>query len=126
MKNGDHCKFSNNLSRRVNNMNNEKKVVFPTSVLEEMQIEGTIFPKVVSDLGIAMLSHQDGPAHVLRIYQLLYNSVDDIYEPVQELASFSLPTKNDLLSFIDNIPHLNGIEMLLLLNPLNQQPDFLN
>ncbi len=63
-----------------------KKALFRNKLLEEMRVEGTIFPENASQYSVSTLLHQDGSAHVLRIYQLLFNNYEEAYEPVQELA----------------------------------------
>ena len=101
-------------------MNEDKKVLYPNQLLEEMRVEGTIFPENASQFGVATLSHQDGSAHVLRIYQLLFNDYEEAYEPVQELAALRFESRKELVDFHNDLPHLNGLEMLMLLNPLNK------
>lgn len=99
-------------------MESERKVSFPNEMLDEMEIEGTIFPNVESDVGIANLSHQEGTTYILRIYQILFNEDTQVYEPVQELAAFSFHDRMELKEFVSQLPTLNGIEMLLMLNPI--------
>lgn len=99
-------------------MKQDKKVLYPNKLLEEMRVEGTIFPENASQFGVATLSHQDGSAHVLRIYQLLFNNEADAYDLVQELAAFTFQDRIELISFLEDLPHLNGLEMLMLLNPI--------
>lgn len=100
-------------------MYQDKKVVYPNELLENMRAEGTIFPDNATDVGVATLSHQDGENHILRIYQLLFNHEESTYEPVQELAAFNFMSRNELVRFLDDLPHFNGLEMLMLLNPLS-------
>src|SRR5699024_1619657 len=100
-------------------MKQDKKVLYPNKLIEEMRVEGTIFPENASQFGVATLSHQDGSAHVLRIYQLLFNNEENAYDLVQELAAFTFQDRIELVSFLEDLPHLNGLEMLMLLNPLD-------
>lgn len=95
------------------------KVLYPNQLLEEMRVEGTIFPENASQFGVATLSHHDGSTHILRIYQLLFNDNEDAYEIVQELAAFTFLDRTELVNFLNDLPHLNGLEMLMLLNPLD-------
>ncbi len=101
-------------------MNADKKVLYPNQLLEEMQIEGTIFPKSKSNMGVATLSHEVNSKHILRIYHLLLNDGEDNYEVIQELAAFTFEDRDELLYFLDDLPDLNGLEMLMLLNPFPQ------
>lgn len=102
-------------------MNKDKIVLYPSEMLEEMQVEETIFPTgTTNEFGVTTLSHQVGSKHVLRLYQLLFHSEKDVYVIVQELASFKFETRIELDEFSKDLPHLNGLAMLILLNPLNQ------
>lgn len=91
-----------------------------------MQIEETNFPNAISDMGIATFSHKIDSKHTLRIYHLLLDYEKDAYEVVQELAAFTFEDRNELVYFLDDLPHLNGLEMLILLNPLNQNNLLIN
>src|SRR5690625_1294964 len=107
-------------------MNEDKKVLYPNKLLEEMRVEGTTFPENASQIGVATLSHQDGSAHILRIYQLLFNDYEEAYEPVQELAALRFDSRKELVDFLYDLPHLNGLEMLMLLNPFNMDNSEIN
>lgn len=107
-------------------MDEGKKVLFPDELIEDKVIETTIFPVNSKTVGIAVLSHKEGPAHILRIYQLLYNKESESYEPIQELAAFTFKRRDELTDFLDDLPHLNGLEMLMLLNPIGPNQEYLN
>lgn len=87
-----------------------------------MQIEETIFPNTTSNMGVATLSHKIDSNHILRIYHLQLDHEKDTYEVVQEPAAFTFEDRNELVYFLDNLSHLNGLEMLMLLNPLPHMP----
>lgn len=99
-------------------MEQDKNVIFPNEMLEEMQLEGTVFPTIESPFGIAMFSEVEENNHVLRVYQLLFESEQNSYVPIQELAAFQFPDRETMMEFKERLPHLNGIEMLMILNPL--------
>lgn len=101
-------------------MSEHKKVLYPDHLLDDMQIEETIFPGTTDQVGVATLSHRIDANHILRIYQLSLNSSKEGYEIVQELAAFTFTNRNELNNFLENLPYLNGLEMLILLNPLNK------
>ena len=107
-------------------MYNHKKINYPHQLVKDMNVEETIFPTIESDTGIVTLSQQVNANHILRIYQLLLNSEDDSYDIVQELAAFTFNNREKLTSFINELPQLNGIEMLLLLNPLYRKPQIVS
>src|SRR5690625_5656398 len=74
-------------------MEASKSVVFPNEMLAEMEIEDTFFPTNSKQIGIAVLSHFQDSAYIMRIYQLLHKNESDSFEPIQELASFSFSSK---------------------------------
>ncbi|GAB3042120.1 hypothetical protein [Virgibacillus ainsalahensis] len=98
-------------------MNSEKTVYFPDELLENRQIETTIFTPLNDLIGVAALSEQEGPTFILRLFQLTVFE-GETYEPIQELAAFSFQSREELDSFLERLPDLTGLEMLMLLNPL--------
>lgn len=83
------------------------------------------FPDSNEQIGIAALSERDGSNHILRIYQLVYNE-EELFEPIQELAAFSFLDREELTSFLERLPSISGLEMLMLLNPLTFNQGHLN
>lgn len=100
-------------------MEASKNVVFPNEMLAEMEIVETFFPTNSNEIGIAVLSHFQDSAHIMRIYQLLLNNEISSFEPIQELASFSFGTREHFDDFLKMLPNMTGLEMLMLLNPLS-------
>lgn len=107
-------------------MYNNKKVIYPDQLMLYMNIEEEIFPIIDSDIAITTLSQQVNSMHILSIYQLLFNHKNNYYEVVQELAAFTFQKRDELTAFLSELPQLNGIEMLLLLNPLFQEPQMIS
>lgn len=100
-----------------------RNVVFPNEMLEEMNIEDTFFPTNSDEVGVAVLSHIQDSAHIMRIYQLILNNESNSFEPVQEMASFSFGGRVHFDDFLRMLPNLTGLEMLMLLNPIELQQD---
>jgi len=99
-------------------MENEKRVIHP-EWLSDLKIERTIFSENDSQVGVATLSQEEHSEHILRIFQLLFNYDENAYEYIQELAAFTFQNRAELVYFLDKLPHLTGLEMLMLLNPLH-------
>ena len=99
-------------------MDTERRVIFPDELLEKKQIETTIFTPSNENVGVVALSEEENFLLTLRLYQLtrLEDNLD--YHPVQELAAFSFQNRQDLDNFLERLPDLTGLEMLMLLNPL--------
>ncbi|MFC4024758.1 hypothetical protein ACFOUV_13225 [Oceanobacillus longus] len=98
-------------------MDLKPNVSLPDELLDKMQLETTIFSPANDVFGVAALSEEVGPTLILRLYQLVVNE-DNAYQPVQELAAFSFGNRLELESFLDRLPEISGLEMLMLLNPL--------
>jgi len=107
-------------------MESSKSVLFPSEMLVEMEIEDTFFPTNSKQIGIAVLSHFQESAYIMRIYQLIHNNESDSFEPIQELASFSFSSKEHFDDFLKMLPNMTGLEMLMLLNPLFPGDDLLS
>ncbi|MFA1822293.1 hypothetical protein ACDX78_19295 [Virgibacillus oceani] len=97
-------------------MNSEKKVRSDNSMLEEMNVESTIFSAEHPDLRFAVLSEGKDNMFIVRVFELAQN--EDAFFPIQDLAAFSFGTKTELNGFVERLPELTGLEMLLLLNPM--------
>ena len=98
---------------------NSKNVVFPDELLENKKIETTIFPEENGLIGVAVLSEvAENSIHVLRIYQMFWFNEEEAFSPVQELAAFSFPSREEFDDFLMRLPEISGLEMLMLVNPL--------
>ncbi|MEH7355158.1 hypothetical protein V7150_16495 [Neobacillus drentensis] len=96
---------------------NDYNVIFPDEILEGMNIEAfTIAPRD-HRIGVAILSGKDENMHVLRLYQVIKREDQQFY-PTHELEAFSFHSKKDLKEFMEKLPHLTAIELLLIMHPL--------
>ena len=107
-------------------MFDDVKASFPDEILSEMNFEKNIFSTAKTDVMISTFSEWNGSTHVLRVYQLLYNRFNETYEFAQELAAFSFEDRSELVDFLNKLPGLNGIEMLMLLNPVSPSQKLMN
>jgi len=99
---------------------NDLKVNIPNELLEEMESQGTIISPVFPEMGILVLS--EGMFHhskdiVIRIYRLQLEADTQSYNIYYELVALSFSSYSDSKDFIDHLPNMSGIEMLILLNP---------
>lgn len=94
------------------------KINFGDETFRDNVIELVLFSPNSDNVGIVLTSIKNENEHILRIIQLLYSVQDNSYDPIQELASFSFKTYDELKDFIEELPNVSGIDMLLLLNPL--------
>lgn len=107
-------------------MNPEIKISFPDEVLDEMTFEQTLFSPDNQNIGIVMFSEVIQEDHILRLYHLLRDETEETYQFVQELAAFSFKSRHEVDDFIQRLPTLSGIEMLLMLNPVTPSDALLN
>ncbi len=107
-------------------MEYEKPINFSDDIFNDTSIELTLFSPVSDDVGVIVVSSKENNAHTLRIIQLLYSPQDESYSPIQELAAFSFQTYKQLEDFLEKLPNISGIDMLLLLNPLRNNSSFQN
>ena len=107
-------------------MNYERSINFSHDIFKHSSIEQTLFSPTADDLGVIIVSSKEKNTHVLRIIQLLYSFPEQSFIPVQELVSFDFQTYEQLTDFLENLPNLSGMDMLLLLNPLTDNSDIQN
>lgn len=93
------------------------KVDYPNKLLDNLIVESTIISPNHHGVGVTLLSEVKESFHILRIFQIMLNEVDDTYHILLELEVFSFENRKELDEFMDNLPHISGLDMLLLLNP---------
>lgn len=96
-------------------MKNER-ITFPEELIENSIFETAIFSAYHEDIGIAEISETINFDHKLRLYQLTFNENTNTYIPVKELVSFSFKEYGELIEFLERLPEMSGIEMLLIIN----------
>ncbi|MGN7300699.1 hypothetical protein [Ferdinandcohnia sp. SAFN-114] len=99
---------------------NDLKINIPNELLEEMEIQGTIISPVFPEMGILVLSDgmfQFSKEIVIRIYRLELEADTQSYKIYYELVALSFSSYSDAKDFVDHLPNMSGIEMLILLNP---------
>lgn len=100
-------------------MNNHKYTI-PEELLNMMTLVDSYFPTDIGNpLGIKCYSQELDGDFYLRIFHLLYDETDQNYNIVGELPSIKFKTEPELIQFSNNLPHMNGIEMMLFLYQSN-------
>lgn len=107
-------------------MHSEKEVFVPEELLELMSIEKTLFTPENPHIGIIILTEIENTNHIVHIYRLELSSTSDHYNIAQELAGFSFQNREDAEDFMESLPNMGGLEMLMLLNPMEESPSHLN
>src|SRR5699024_8589303 len=91
----------------------------PLAITENMTFERHIFSTGSTKTIISTFLEYYVIKHILIFFKLMYNNVTLNFYYVQELEAFSFKTYHNLSKFLDQLPFLNGIEMLLALNPVD-------
>lgn len=107
-------------------MNPKSKIFFPNDALKKMKYESIIFSPQNQEIAIVILSAKEGGHHIIRTYRLHLYPDDDLFHFVQELEAFQLETRREAQDFIDNLPSMSAIDMMLLLNPIPPPMHFIN
>jgi len=100
----------------------EAKINLPNELLKEMAIHATIISPSKPDVGVLVLKkgfHQFSKEIVVRIYRLQKEVTCESYYINNELEAFMFTSYKAAKEFLDNLPNMTGLEMLLLLNPLS-------
>lgn len=95
----------------------KKKVCFAEGTFDHMKVEATIFSPEYPALGVAVLLEETDGMFVLHLLELV--QYEEFFFPIQDLAAFSFGTRRKLKDFVNRLPEMSGLEMLLLLNPLH-------
>ncbi|MEI3613599.1 hypothetical protein [Pseudogracilibacillus sp. SO30301A] len=104
----------------------EKSVAFPDELMENMKLETVIFSPVSTEIGVAALSESSQSIHILRLYKLIFEEYENTYKPVQELEAFSFQHYDELTDFLEKLPEMSALEMLLVLNQDYTKDQFIN
>jgi len=99
-------------------LDTDKLVSFPNELLEKMTIETTIFSPDNKRIGVAILSEEINMNHIVRIYQLVLSSDNEEYNFIQEMAAFSYKQRREVDDFLERLPNMSAIEMLMMLHPI--------
>lgn len=105
---------------------NEENVFFPDEMMENKKLETVIISPVSTEIGIAALSESSQSMHILRLYQLSFEEYENTYIPVQELEAFSFQHYDELTNFLEKLPEMSALEMLLVLNQAFNRDQFIN
>ena len=99
-------------------MKADQIVSFPNELLEKFTVESTIFPPENEDIGVAILSDVEDTDHIVRIYQLMLSFDGKQYNVIQEMAAFRYKNRQELDDFLERLPNMGALEMLMMLHPI--------
>lgn len=107
-------------------MNSDVKISFPNEIIESMNFEQTLFTPENDKIGIAIFSELEDNNHIVRVYHLLYDDHENVYNFIQELTAFSFQSREEVDELIKRLPTISGIEMLLMLHPIPTAQTYVN
>lgn len=98
-------------------MNKEAVNIFiPKNFEDEMEVLTTIF-NPTNDIGLAIAGenlHPSSKCPIVRIFML--ETVNQGWAFKEELQSFAFSNYDEAQSFLENLPEMSALEMLIILN----------
>jgi hypothetical protein len=93
-----------------------ENIVFPNEVIKGKQIKNLIVSPLDNRIAVAALSGNLKNKHLLRLYQLIRGE-DQQYYPTHEIGAFTFHSTKELKDFLNRLPEMSAIEILMLMNP---------
>lgn len=101
---------------------NDLNVEIPKGMLDGMKVEATAVSPSHPDVGVLILSkgfNQFSTEIVFRLYRIQKDPTTDCYYISLELEAFMFKRFKEAKDFLEKLPNMTGLEMLLLLNPVH-------
>ena len=89
------------------------KVNIPVE-LESMELIQLIESPVVENLGILIMGENINGIPNIRFYEL--ENIEDVFEVKKELQSFNFHSWADAMIFVDHLPEMSALELLLMMS----------
>ncbi len=93
-------------------------VVFPNDILKNKKIEFVTLSPIDGRIAVSALSGKTKSKYILRLYQLTRREDGKLF-PTHEIGAFSFYTRKQLNDFVDKLPKMSAIEILMVLNPFS-------
>lgn len=90
-------------------------IVFPNEIWRKKKFENAFVTPLNPLVGVAAFTETKEP-NVLRLYQLLKQ--EDGYHLTHELQAFNFPNKFNMTSFLQRLPEMTALEILMLMSPI--------
>ena len=94
------------------------KVNIPVE-LESMELIQLIESPVVENLGILIMGENINGIPNIRFYEL--ENIEDVFEVKKELQSFNFHSWADAMIFVDHLPEMSALELLLMMSAGNEE-----
>lgn len=96
---------------------NDVKVIVPNHLLNTMEIQGVTISPTNQELGVLILSEKiEEDQIIIRIYLLKLDKGSKEYHIDYELEAFSFNNLQASQEFVERLPSMSALEMLILLN----------
>ncbi|HHW36767.1 MAG TPA: hypothetical protein GXX18_05940 [Bacillales bacterium] len=93
--------------------NNSIKVEFNNELIKNMKIEG-ILTSPYDEVSVAILSDQEIDAFIVKIFYM--HKEKQVYKISHELITLKMESRYKIDKFIQHLPHMSAIELLIMLN----------
>ena len=95
-----------------------KQINFPVE-MDDYNLEKVFLSHVYDSIGVIATSTVEGELIVLRLYEVNRFEGNDTFEIVKELEAFGFTNREKLNEFVEKLPEMGAIDMLLLLHQNN-------
>lgn len=87
--------------------------------LESMELLQFIESPVFEGLGILIMGENMIGMPNVRFYEL--EKIEDVYEVKQELQAFTFLSSTEAMAFLDHLPDMTALELLLMMNKVQEE-----
>lgn len=101
----------------MKNTINSVSVVYPDGLLKGMKSELVLISPINHDVGVTGITEKYNNKHLIRLYQL-FRDEDQRYYPTHEIGAFTFSSRSELEIFVNHLPQMTAIEILMLMSPL--------
>lgn len=99
---------------------NNVSVVYPDGLLKGMKSELVLISPINQDIGVTGITGKYNSKHLIRLYQL-FREEDQRYYPTHEIGAFTFSSRFELKKFVDHLPQMTALEILMLMSPLGRR-----
>lgn len=98
-------------------MQNKFELIIDSKLMEEMELITHLISPKYSSIGILFMKEKDeSESIVIRIYRT--EEIEGEYQASNEIGSYSFVELSHALEFIEHLPQMSAIDLMLLQNPI--------
>lgn len=97
-------------------VNSSVSVNLPEEIIKGKKIEFVTVSPIEDRIGVTGLSGKLKNMYLLRLYQIMSDNDKEFY-PTHEIGAFTFHSRLKLKEFVDLLPEMSAIEILMIMNP---------